>query len=293
MLRNIVIDLDIILDTRAGTLRRIIPKEEVETLINSTAYRNRTHDRMWELCSITQQQWEDGWALRDEITLAHSRPTLAMADMTKMIADLNSVVNGNNPGLSDVRFLLNTYPYTIKEINRQRLASALQYNLSTNCEVMTVALDNSRLSPAACKDRNIIMYFVYDIMKYNQQCFPDDGGWSIDNLPTPNEELVVITPRIDRDYFNGRKEIADLGVQLPKGTSPFSIGMELFQLLYGLEFVNTSYACEVTEAVRERIQKGLEHARSTFHSSNDHTTRDNDGTASAFNIPEPNVFKQP
>lgn len=287
MLRNIVIDLDLLLDTRAGTLRRIIPQKEVETLINTDAYRNRTHDRMWELCSITKEQWEDGWALRDEITLAYSKPTLAMVDMTKMLADLNSVVAGNNPGLSDVRFLINTYPYKIQEKNRAKIALACQYNFSTDCEVMTIALDNSRLSPSQCKDRNIILYLLYDIMKYNQECFPDDGGWSIDNLPTPNEELTLITPRIDRDCFDSRKEIEELGVVLPKGVNPFTISMELFQLLYGLEFTNTSYACEVTEDVRKRIAEGLKNARGDNNADSVSTPGPIDDDSDPFNIPEP------
>lgn len=291
MLRNIVIDLDLLLDTRAGTLRRIIPLDELDKVINSQEYRTRTHERMWELCSITQQQWEDGWALRDEITLAFSKPTLAMADFPRLVGDLNSVVEGNNPGLSDVRFLINTYPYKLSDKTKQQIVSAIQYNFSTTCEVMSISLDYSRLSPAACKDRNIILMFIYDIMKYNQVCFPDDAGWAIDNLPTPNEELTIITPRIDRDYFNKRDEIKDLGVVVPHGISQFEISMELFQLIYGLEFVNTSYVCEVTEEVRERISKGYQYAKGNSLSDVD-TSTGNDDDIPDISIPEPNVHKK-
>lgn len=291
MLRNIVIDLDILLDTRAGTLRRIIPLEEVSKVIDGEKYRTRTHERMWDLSSITQQQWEDGWDLRDEITLAFSKPTLAMADFPRFVSDLDSVVAGNNPGLSDVRFLINTYPYKLADKTKQQIVSAIQYNFSTNCEVMSVALDYSRLSPAHCKDRNIIMMFIYDIMKYNQACFPDDAGWSINNLPTPNEELTIITPRIDRDYFNKRDEIKDLGVVVPHGISQFEISMELFQLIYGLEFVNTSYVCEVTEEVREKISKGYQYAQGDNPTDVDTSTGD-DGDISDISIPQPNVHKK-
>lgn len=289
MLRNIVIDIDILLDTRAGTLRRIIPLEEVESLINTEAYRTRTHERMWELCSITQQQWEDGWVLRDEATLAHSKPALAMADFPRFLGDLNHVVAGNNPGLSDVRFIINTYPYTIKPENKVKLASAIQYNFSTECDVVTASLDYSRLSPAHCKERSIILMFVYDIMKYNQDCFPDDGGWSMDKMPTPNEELTIITPRLDRDAFDVRQEMNDLGVQLPKGISQFEISMELFRLIYGLEFVNSSYVCEVTEEVRERIVKGRENAKGN---STDHvpSPTPTDDVESDCPLPGPNRF---
>lgn len=289
MLRNIVIDLDMMLDTVAGTLRRIIPVAEVEALINTEKYRTRTHDRMWELCSITKQQWEDGWALRDEITLSRSKPTLAMVDIVKLVGDLNSVVEGNNPGMSDVRFLINTYPYTIDPRRKAQLASALQYNFSTSCEVATISLDYSRLSPAHCKDRNIIFMLIYDFMKYNQACFPDDGGWSIDNLPTPNEELTIGTPRIDRDYFSKRQETKDLGVELPHGVTEFEISAELYQLLFGLEFLNTSYVCEVTEEVRERISKGYANAKNSIPRSDHPPTPDVDDIPD-ISIPQPNVY---
>lgn len=291
MLRNIVVDLEILLDTRAGTLKRIIPRKEVEQLINSEAYRLRTHERMWELCSITEQQWEDGWALRDEVTLSRSAPTLAMADFPRLVSDLNSVVAGNNPGLSDVRFLVNMYPYKLSDKTKQQIVSALQYNFSTTCEVQSISLDYSRLSPAHCKDRNIIMMFIYDIMKYNQACFPDDAGWSIDNLPVPNEELAIITPRIDRDYFNTRNEIKDLGVVVPHGISEFEISMELFQLIYGLEFVNSSYVCEVTGEVRERISKGYKHAKGD-NPTNDNTPNGDDVDIPDISIPQPNIYRK-
>lgn len=292
MLRNIVIDLDMLLDTRAGTLRRIIPQEEVERLINTPEYRLRSHERMWELCSITKEQWESGWELRDEITLAYSKPSLAMADFPRLLADLNNVVAGNNPGLSDVRFIINTYPYTISPKSKLQIASAVQYNFSTTCEVVTASLDYSRLSPALCKERNIIMMFVYDIMKYNQACFPDDAGWSMDNMPTPNEELIIITPRIDRDYFDKRDEIEDLGVKLPHGVSSFEISMELFRLIYGLEFANASYVCEVTEEVRERIRKGHAHAKGNNVPDAPTDTAVSDDTDD-ISIPKPNTYRKP
>lgn len=292
MLRNIVFDLDILLDTRAGTLRRIIPMNEAERVINSEAYRLRSHERIWELCSITKEQWEDGWALRDETTLAFSKPTLAMADAPKLLADLNSVVAGNNPGMSDVRFVINTYPYTLKPEVKARIASAIQYNFSTTCEVVTASLDYSRLSPAHCKDRNIVLMFVYDIMKYNQACFPDDAGWSMDKMPTPNEELTIITPRIDRDYFDKRNEINDLGVVLPHGISQFEISMELFRLIYGLEFVNSSYVCEVTEEVRKRISEGHAHAKGD-NPNNAPTAVPDDVDVPDFHVPQPNKFQRP
>lgn len=291
MLRNIVIDLDMLLDTVAGTLRRIIPLEEVETLINSSAYRMRTHNRMWEMCSITEQQWEDGWALRDEVTLAYSNPTLAQADFPRLMVDLNNVVAGNNPGLSDVRFIINTYPYTLDQKTKAKIASACQYNFSTTCDVVTATLDYSRLSPAHCKERNIIMMFVYDIMKYNQACFPDDAGWSMDNMPTPNEELIVITPRIDRDCFNKRSEINDLGVELPHGISQFEISMELFRLIYGLEFSNVSYVCEVTKDVRKRISEGYNHAKGDRPNTT-HAVTSNDDHTPDIRLPQPNQFRK-
>lgn len=291
MLRNIVIDLDMLLDTRAGTLRRIIGEEETNNLINSDAYRLRDHEKMWKISTIDRQSWEDGWSLRDEMTLARSRPTMVMADMPRFLADLNSVVAGNNPGISDARFLINTYPYTLKPETKAKIASACQYNFATTCEVQTISLDYSRLSPVQCKDRNIILLFIYDIVKYNQVCFPDDVKWTMDNLPTPNEELTIITPRINRDCFNEHDEIKDLEVELPKGVSDFEISMELLQLIYGLEFVNTSYVCEVSEEVLDRIKKGHDNADINKRPSNDPPTPD-DGDESDPVIPQPNFFKR-
>lgn len=291
MLRNIVIDLDILLDTRAATLRRIIGIEETEKVINSDAYRLRDHERMWDVAPIEREKWEDGWALRDEITLSYAKPCLAMADFPRLVADLNSVVKGNNPVLTDVRFLINTYPYKLSAERKAQIVSAVQYNFSTTCEVMHVSLDYSRLSPAQCKDRNILLLFIYDIAKYNQACFPDDAGWSMDNLPTPNEELTIITPRIDRDVFGGRKEIDELEVALPHGVSQFEISMELFQLIYNLEFVNASYVCEVTEKVRARISEGYKNANINNPGSNvpPPTTDEPDAD---IGIPKPNFFKK-
>lgn len=291
MLRNIVIDLDILLDTRAATLRRIIGIEEAEKVINSKAYRLRDHERMWEIAPIDKEKWEAGWSLRDEVTLSYSRPCLAMADFPRLIADLNNVVKGNNPVLTDVRFLINTYPYKLSTERKAQIVSAVQYNFSTTCEVMHVSLDYSRLSPAQCKDRNILLLFIYDIAKYNQICFPDDGGWSIDNLPTPNEELTVITPRIDRDMLGNRDEIKDLEVKLPHGISQFEISMELFQLIYNLEFVNSSYVCEVTDKVRERISGGYKNANDN-RGGNDDSIDIVDEPDTDINIPGPNFFKK-
>lgn len=289
MLRNIVIDLDMLLDTRAGTLRRIIPLEEVEQVINSETYRLREHERIWEMCSISKEDWEAGWSLRDETTLAFSKPTLAMADFPRLLADLNKVVEGNNPGLSDVRFIINTYPYNLSPEVKAKIASACQYNFSTTCDVVTATLDYSRLSPSLCKERNIIMMFIYDIVKYNQACFPDDVKWSMENLPTPNEELTVVTPRIDRDHFGERKDIDELGVELPKGISSFEISVELLRLIYGIEFANASYVCEVSEEVWTRISQGLSHAKGS-NPTPPPTPDISDDDGSSFDIPDPNPF---
>lgn len=262
MLRNIVIDIEMLLDTRYGTLMRTVPDEALN-VVNSTEYRFREHEDIWKFTSMEKERWDKAWELRDLVTLSKSLMTLLVADFPSFIADLNSVVKGNNPGLSDVRFLINTYPYKINESAKIRLLEVLQEQFSTTCEIRTVNLPWSKLAPYLCKSKNIIQLFVYDFSEYCRQCFPDNGGWSEENIPTPNEELSIITPRISRDYFGDTTEIDSLGVELPMGQTPFTITKELMDLICNLEFISTNHVCAVTPKVVEIIKRGKENDNSS------------------------------
>lgn len=255
MLRNIVIDIEMLLDTRYGVIEKLRPGQ-AETICSSNEYRFRNHERLWELCGVTKEEWLSVWDNRGASVINNSMMTLLMASIPSFIADLNSVVMGNNPGLSDIRFLINTYPFNLDENVKLALISAITTQFSTTCEVRTIYSDWSNLTPLQCKDKNIIQMFVYDITQYCQRCFPDTTEWSVDNVPTPNESLTIVSPKIIRDFFNDYGEVEALGVELPEGNDGFTITKELFDLLFNYEMISVNHVCAVTRDVIDKLQNG-------------------------------------
>lgn len=275
MLRNIVIDIEMLLDTRYGVIKQFKP-DQVEDICSSDAYRFRDHERLWEFCQISKEQWVSAWDNRGGNVLTQSVMSLLVASIPSYIADLNSVVQSNNPGLSDVRFLINTYPYNLSEEVKLALIEALTQQFSTTCEIKTIYSDWSNLSPAHCKEKNIIQMFIYDFTLYCQRCFPDSGNWSVDNVPTPNEELTIVSPKIIRDYFSDINEINELGVELPNGNDAFTITKELFDLLFNFELISVNHVCAVTRDVINKLQNGSvtndNDSNSNKHTDDDSTT---------------------
>lgn len=261
MLRNILVELDAFMDTRGGTLRRTVPDEAMD-VINSREYRFREHNEMHKLCSIDEDRWKEAWKLRDAKTVYNSGITLLVPEFINVIREIQSIIDGNNPELTDIRLLINIYPYKLTQDQEEAIITGIRETLSLNCEVATVYLPLNQIDPADCARLNIFMLFLYNFTDWIQAAYGDEKKWSENNLPRSNDGLTVVAPRIKEDRLGIQKEIDDLkvqGVELPES---FELTAETFNLLFRLEFITANSFCELTEEAKRIIAEGMKNGAS-------------------------------
>lgn len=212
VLSGIYVSLDVLLDTRLGTLAKLGGNELViKTLMSN--YHTRQDDKFKD---VDVTAYKRMYANRDVETLSLSTLTQVMPLVRQFTTSLMKQTL-NRPFHEGVRIFVNIYPYQLDDEEQQELTQVLaelmagfsKVDIPLKMEI--VSLSDEELTPEYCKT-NFSLMLMYDY----------DNWLSVQQraiLKSPMPEVTLYAPRIYTVQTPTDEQLAELKTQFP--WSPF------------------------------------------------------------------------
>ena len=256
---NVLIQLDAVLDTVAGTVRKIYP-DVVDDLLCNKGYRKRIADNLADIDPrIDGMTFAAAYAKRDIETLDNSTSNLMIGYIRRLLSDLDKVALGNNPVITSVNVHLNIYPYDLDEDRAALIALAVSAALGLVEPARVVRLEPSEITPDFINKSGISTYILYDLNTWVSSAFPDVGGSDLRAAGLERlENFSVIAAKIAIDKKKeeeAREEFAKYGMLDSfeyLSVLPWNLLFEL-QLLDSVLF--TEFSPEEAEKIMSIVDK--------------------------------------
>ena len=232
MKHNILIDLDVLLDTRITTLVQLNPEEAVKIL--DAGYCSRpTDDMTYFKTSITNDEYTTAYANRNIDTLKNSRMTNYIFELAITVKQLTEDLAKDNTRVTDPCVVINYYPY--KDLDTETLEQivyAIEQYVTTAIDIKTVCLEPDKLDLRALKALDILTYITYDFQLWFESVFTvSKGKNSIISYPKFTLIAPKIMPKIDSfDRLDGDAR------KILQNKSPFEFMKLYWAPMFGLEY---------------------------------------------------------
>lgn len=193
MKHNILIDLDVLLDTRIATLVRLNPEEAIRLL--EGGYSTRVTDDLSNMNSvITNELYKTAYDTRDVETLKISRMTNYIFELAVLIKQLTENLAKDNTRVLDPCVVINYYPYKeLEDETLQQIVYAVEQYITEAITVKSVYLAPEELDLKALKAADVLTYITYDFQGWFESAFSIKKGRNgIISYP----KLTVIAPKI-------------------------------------------------------------------------------------------------
>lgn len=157
-----MVDLDLLLDTRVGTLFKINPEEAQRIL--DRGFRLRTSDTL-ELYSdiISTEEYIRAYEDRDVSTLTLSRPTKLLTDFVSEYRRLLFVLSDKFSTLNDCCLIVNIHPYDLNDEEAAGIKEAMEYYLGDEVPVRIARFNLESTQLSYLEMRGITDYMTYDL----------------------------------------------------------------------------------------------------------------------------------
>lgn len=242
MKQRALVDIDLLLDTRYGTIKRI-SESLADTLADSDKYRLRHHDKFDVLTDgqIDQSVYQDLYAKRDIETLFHARMTDFVHHFRQdIIEGIDKLHRGVI--IDAISVDINVYPYDITDQEADVIMRSLSYFIPAPATVSVVRLSPEMLTPMYVENH-------YEMMAwYNHE---DWLGPNTDALiKHPLKDTVLLTPTISTsgEVPQPTAEIGD----------PFSCRSAMLIKFITLHYIPTGHSC-----YNPFIRRQIRNSRST------------------------------
>lgn len=220
----ILVDLDVILDTRIGVLSQLYPAA-TEKLINNPLYRTRQTDEFNLIDkSIDLNTYRKAYANRDVNALMNAVPTEMMLEFVMILDSLLDEILGPNPENKIIKVEINTAPYNLTSEECESIVHCFRTHTMTPFEITTVNIPYENMSLRMLEHGDYAALFIYDFDLFQYSVFTKNFKETDKPLP----QVTVMVPRICASlekYEEASKE------KLPNGDplEPF----EFLRLHYG------------------------------------------------------------
>jgi hypothetical protein len=200
---GIYVPLDVLLDTRLGTLALIDPELPAKALANN--YHHRRDDNF---PGIDSEKFKEAYKQRTWETLANSTITNAVM-FIKHLASLMNEQAVSRPYHDGVKITINTYPYILTTEERVGIQAAVSFWLGGTAPVDVINIPLHELTPSFCKARFSLM-FMYD---YEEWMEVQANAFQSVRIP----DITLFVPAL---YFNKTPTDSELETVTRDGAHP-------------------------------------------------------------------------
>jgi hypothetical protein len=157
---TIYVELDVLLDTRLGTLAVI--SDELAERVLSNGYHARDND-IFE--GVEPCVFKDMYAKRDWETLAKSLMSGAVIMLYDIAGKLLKQQSSNQPYQGGVKIVVNTHPYSLTDEELHELGRSVAAWMHGIASVELITSSTKELTPLHCKTSYKIM-FMYEGLEW-------------------------------------------------------------------------------------------------------------------------------
>lgn len=232
MKHNILIDLDVLLDTRIATLVQLDPDEAMRLL--ESGFTSRVTDDLSGMNStISNEAYQEAYKNRDIETLKTSRMTNYIFELAILIKQMTENLAKDNTRVLDPCVVINYYPY--KELDDEVLKQiiyAVEQYITTAVTIKSVYLSPEELDLKAMKSSDILTYITYDFQVWFESAFSVKKGRNgIISYP----KLTIIAPKIMPKVDSFDHLDAD-SKKILQNKTPFEFMKIYWAPMFGIEY---------------------------------------------------------
>jgi hypothetical protein len=145
VLQNLLVDLDVLVDTPAAFAFTHWPVKYAKVDIDT--YRTYRQDDLWTLFDVPKDEWISKWQSRDASILMQGLPTEFSINFDRILA--GNVIQGKvSPVHEEVTVTVNLYPYVVSAEVKAEIQTALNELLGYLIPVTLVFLPTALLTPS-------------------------------------------------------------------------------------------------------------------------------------------------
>ena len=243
---GLMFDLDAILDTRHGTIKKIHP-ELYDGLRNSAKYYLRRSDN-WKLVDSNLDTFKMNlhYASRDVETVKLSQITMVVRIAIDVIRGIITKIKGYDPLTSSFFIVLNVYPYKLSVELITEIAKKFLIQLGyPNAPIGFVNMPFGEITPDFLKKEKINHWFCYHYNDWLRDNFEPLNG------PEPSTtELIVGCPNVKMYapmIIQEENELDTFVSQLDENLNAdvFMITHSVLKNIIDFEFLPTSTFCTI------------------------------------------------
>jgi hypothetical protein len=223
-LETIYVDLDVLLDTRLGTIA-ILDQNIAEKLSVDENYQKRLSD---DFEGIDLDLYKELYKNRDVTTLKHSVVTNAISLLRHLVSVMaeQAITRPYHDGL---KIVVNTHPYILSGEEMEEFGKVISVWLDGLAPVELVSIPTKDLTPVHCKTYAIIIKYDYEEWMNMQ-----GEAFKATQLPT----VTLLVPAI---YFVKTPTDAELKKTMKETTHPFKALEVLASPLISLTLIDVSH----------------------------------------------------
>lgn len=222
---SIYVELDVLLDTRLGTLARM-DQELAANVLGSGKYHTRQSDYF---DGVDHEAYKKLYSERDNVTLAHSTITNALGwlhHLTDVLVD-QMIERPYNEG---TKIVVNIYPYQLNGEEKVEVVKALTAWMKGKVPVELVSIRTQDLTPRHCKSAYVMM------MIYDHETWMEVHASEFEHTRLP--EVTLFAPAI---YFKPEPTAKELKKAVKEAGHPMQALELLASPLVDLKLIDVKF----------------------------------------------------
>ncbi|EKD22610.1 MAG: hypothetical protein ACD_84C00038G0007 [uncultured bacterium] len=222
---GIYVELDVLLDTRMGTLKRI-NSDLADKIALSETYHSREHD---VFDGIDPTQFKEVYQNRDVLTLSMSLLTNAIPLIRHLISQLGEQAIAR-PFHDGGEVFLNYYPYQLSREDVDEIQKAMTIWMQGIAPVTLINIPPNNLTPSYCKENYSLM------LMYEYASWIDMHAEEFAKVQIPDVTLFV--PAI---YFEKKPTEEELKGMVKESMHPMQAIEFLASTIIGLKLIDVMH----------------------------------------------------
>lgn len=257
--KNILVDIDAILDTRLGVIRNKYGDEVAQEILESKAYHTRVSDEFHLIHpAIKKEEYALAYLARNDIDLLSSRISCGIHYLKQFINRVSIELDGNNPFLADIHLVINFGRYDISDADVALIMAGISYVIDAPQLTMeAVRLDIRDITLQWLDDHAFYLYFLYDFNIWSSTVLPDREAKDLAELGLKRYENLLVSSALLVNSESEYRELQNAITESGFGEMANTILEMPWNILFELELLPASLFCEYDPERMEEAMKNL------------------------------------
>lgn len=189
----IMIELDVLLDTRLGVISKYDETLALEILENG--WKTRQSNEISQFTDkLSDEEYDELWKNRDSSILPFSRMSSFIVELNQQVEQLKEQIVMDSGRIKEAGIIINHYPYTdLTKEELEGIVFAIEQRIGDIIPIMVSCLSPKEIDLPFLKNKGILTYIVNDWIYWQQQAMLPEKG---QDCLVCNPKLTIIAPKV-------------------------------------------------------------------------------------------------